>query len=114
MQAGGPAPAQQPPPGQTQQREFARRIRYLSEKGIPVFLLVGNHDLPNAVGRATRTEIFDTLAVSGVHVSHKPEIFVVGTADGPLQIASLPWLLIALASIFMLLLEISRCNLDSA
>ena len=79
-------------PGQTQQREFARRIRRLSESGIPVFLLVGNHDLPNAVGRATSTEIFDTLAVNNVHVSHKPEIYVVQTADGPIQIASLPWL----------------------
>ncbi len=50
-------------PSQTQQREFAKRIKRLSTSGTPVFLLIGNHDLPNAIGRATATEIFDTLAV---------------------------------------------------
>ena len=43
-------------PSQTQQREFARRINHLAVSGIPVFLLIGNHDLPNAIGRATSTE----------------------------------------------------------
>src|SRR3990172_5581914 len=37
-------------PTQTQQREFARRINRLSTGGIPSFLLVGNHDLPHAIG----------------------------------------------------------------
>jgi len=38
-------------PSQTHQREFAKRINRLSTAGIPIFLLVGNHDLPNAIGR---------------------------------------------------------------
>src|SRR4030042_409129 len=42
-------------PSQTQQREFARRINRLSTSGVPVFLLVGNHDLPNTIGKAPRT-----------------------------------------------------------
>src|SRR5512137_2618895 len=50
-------------PSQTQQREFAKRIKRLSAGGIPLFLLIGNHDLPNAIGRATTIEIFDTLSV---------------------------------------------------
>ena len=79
-------------PTQTQQREFARRIRRLSESNIPVFLLVGNHDLPTAFGRATSTEIFDTLGVKNVYVSNKPEIYRIVTPSGALQIASLPWL----------------------
>jgi exonuclease SbcD len=79
-------------PSQTQQREFARRIKQLSENGIPVFLLVGNHDLPNAVGRATATEIFDTLSVENVYVANKPAIFRIPTKNGTVQIASLPWL----------------------
>ena len=53
-------------PSQTQQREFAKRLKRLSTSGIPIFLLIGNHDLPNAIGRATSTEIFDTLAVDNV------------------------------------------------
>ena len=79
-------------PSQTQQREFARRINRLSTSGIPIFLLIGNHDLPNAIGRATSTEIFDTLAVKNVYVSNRPEVYCIPTNSGTIQIASLPWL----------------------
>jgi exonuclease SbcD len=79
-------------PTQTQQREFAKRIYRLSTSGIPVFLLIGNHDLPNAIGRATTTEIFDTLAVKNVYVSNRPDIYRIPTNDGIVQIVSLPWL----------------------
>jgi exonuclease SbcD len=79
-------------PTPTQQREFARRINRLAQKGIPVFLLTGNHDLPNAFGRATATEIFDTLAIQKVYVSSRPDIYRIPTRSGILQIVSLPWL----------------------
>ncbi len=79
-------------PSQTQQREFARRINRLSSNGIPIFLLIGNHDLPNAIGKATSTEIFDTLAVKNVYVSNRPDIYKIPTRSGTIQIASLPWL----------------------
>ena len=79
-------------PSQTHQREFAKRINRLSTSGILVFLLIGNHDLPNAIGRATTTEIFDTLAVKNVYVSNRPEIYHIPTNNGTIQIASLPWL----------------------
>ena len=79
-------------PSQTQQREFAQRINRLSTSGIPIFLLVGNHDLPNAIGKATTTEIFDTLAVKNVYVSNRPDIYRIPTNSGTIQVASLPWL----------------------
>jgi exonuclease SbcD len=79
-------------PTQTQQREFARRINRLASGGVPIFLLTGNHDLPNAVGRATATEIFDTLAIQRVYVSNRPDIYRIPTASGLVQILSLPWL----------------------
>ena len=79
-------------PTQTQQREFAKRINRLSTNNIPIFLLIGNHDLPNAIGRATTTEIFDTLAVKNVYVSNRPDIYRISTRSGTIQIASLPWL----------------------
>jgi exonuclease SbcD len=79
-------------PSQTHQREFARRINRLSSNGIPIFLLVGNHDLPNAIGKATTTEIFDTLAIKNVYVSNRPDIYHIPTSSGTIQIASLPWL----------------------
>ena len=78
-------------PSQTQQREFAKRISRLSSSNIPIFLLVGNHDLPNAIGRATTTEIFDTLAVKNVYVSNRPDIYHIPTVNGTIQIVSLPW-----------------------
>jgi exonuclease SbcD len=78
-------------PTQTQQREFAKRINRLSTSSIPIFLLVGNHDLPNAIGRATTTEIFDTLAVKNVYVSNRPEVYRIPTNSGAIQIVSLPW-----------------------
>jgi exonuclease SbcD len=79
-------------PTQTQQREFAKRINRLSTSGIPIFLLIGNHDLPNAIGKATTTEIFDTLTVKNVYVSNRPEVYPIPTASGKVQIVSLPWL----------------------
>lgn len=79
-------------PSQTQQREFARRIARLAQAGIPVFLLVGNHDLPNATGRATAVEIFDTLAIGNVTVAGRPGLHVIQTKSGPVQVAALPWL----------------------
>jgi exonuclease SbcD len=79
-------------PSQTQQRELARRIKRLSESGIPVFLLTGNHDLPNAIGRATTIEIFNTLAVANVQVANRPGTHLVQTPGGVIQIVALPWL----------------------
>jgi len=79
-------------PSQTQQREFARRINRLSSNGIPIFLLTGNHDLPNAIGRATTIEIFDTLTIKNVYVSNRPHIYQIPTNSDIIQIATLPWL----------------------
>lgn len=78
-------------PSQTHQREFARRIRKLAAAGIPVFLLIGNHDLPNAIGRATAVEIFDTLAIENVVVANQPDIYPIKTKNGLIQILALPW-----------------------
>jgi len=79
-------------PSQTHQREFAKRIQRLSTNDIPIFLLIGNHDLPNAIGRATTTEIFDTLDVKNVYVSSRPDVYQIPTRSGTIQIASLPWI----------------------
>lgn len=78
-------------PSQTHQREFARRIRRLVAAGIPVFLLVGNHDLPNASSRANAVEIFPTLAVPGVHIGSNLQIYPIATPAGPLQVIAVPW-----------------------
>ena len=78
-------------PSQTHQREFARRIWELSSAGIPIFLLTGNHDLPNAIGRATTMEIFHTLSIKNVTVANKPGTYRIESKAGPLQVVALPW-----------------------
>ncbi len=79
-------------PSQTHQREFAKRVGKLAASGIPVFLLIGNHDLPNAIGRATAVEIFDTLTIRNVIVASRPGTYHIETKGGHLQIVALPWL----------------------
>ena len=78
-------------PSPTVQREFARRIRRLSAAGVPMFILVGNHDLPNAWARAHTVEIFDTLAVPHTWVARQPRFVTLPTAAGPVQVIALPW-----------------------
>jgi len=78
-------------PSPTLQREFAKRIRRLAEAEIPLFLLVGNHDMPRAVSRATSVEIFDTLAIRNVWVKGMPGTVVIETKGGPVQLVALPW-----------------------
>ncbi|MDO8635242.1 MAG: exonuclease SbcCD subunit D [Dehalococcoidia bacterium] len=79
-------------PSPTQQREFARRIAKLTSANIPVVLLVGNHDQPQALGKANAVDIFDTLAIRNTIVADKPDIYRVETAVGPIQVIALPWL----------------------
>jgi len=79
-------------PNSTCQREFAKRIWKLASQGIQVFLLVGNHDLPAALGRANSVDIFETLEVQNVHVGRKPGVHRIQTKAGPVQIVALPWL----------------------
>ena len=78
-------------PSQTHQREFAKRLTRLSSAGIPSFILVGNHDLPNAVSRANAVEIFPTLHVPNVYVGDSLQTYTIPTPAGSLQIQAVPW-----------------------
>ena len=78
-------------PSQTHQREFARRLYRMASAGIPVFLLIGNHDLPNASSRANAVEIFPTLQVPNVTIGDNLQTYLVETPAGPLQIVAVPW-----------------------
>ncbi|HOT92396.1 MAG TPA: exonuclease SbcCD subunit D [Anaerolineae bacterium] len=78
-------------PNPTHQREFAQRIRRLSQAAIPTVLLVGNHDVPVMEQRASSVEIFATLAVPYVTVAARPELLRVDTRRGPLQLAVIPY-----------------------
>ena len=80
-------------PAPTFQREWGRRIIRLSQAKIPTLLLVGNHDLSPAVGRAHAIHEFDTLQVPYVRVLAKPEILHPAQLWGlPVQVIAIPWI----------------------
>jgi exonuclease SbcD len=79
-------------PNSTYRREFARRIKRLADAGIPVVLLVGNHDLPAQERRATSIEIFRTLDVPNVLVANRDRLHRLTTRRGQvLQVATVPY-----------------------
>jgi exonuclease SbcD len=79
-------------PNSTYRREFARRIKRLADAGIPVVLLVGNHDLPAQERRASSIEIFRTLDVPNVFVGRKDRLYRLTTRRGePIQVGTVPY-----------------------
>lgn len=79
-------------PSPTQQRGFGERIRKLTKAGIPVILVVGNHDTPNAEGKANTLDIYSALEMDNVWVSRQPEFLNIPTKSGNLQVITAPWL----------------------
>src|SRR5207237_4702512 len=63
-----------------------------SVAGLPTFIIVGNHDVPNAWQRAHSVEIYSALAVPQVTIAHKPGLHIIVTRAGKVQIVALPWL----------------------
>ncbi len=78
-------------PNPTYQRAFARRVKRLADAGVPVVLLVGNHDLPTMTQKATTVDIFSTLDVPNVIVGRDYEVHVIETPSGPVQVATVPY-----------------------
>lgn len=79
-------------PAPTFQREWGRRVVRLSKARIPTLLLIGNHDISPALGRANAIEEFATLEVPHVRVIDRPTLLGPDDLEGlPLQIMALPW-----------------------
>jgi DNA repair protein SbcD/Mre11 len=98
-------------PAPTFQREWGKRIMRLSNAAIPTLLLVGNHDISPASGRANTLQEFDTLAVPHVHVIYKPEFLKPADLEGlPIQVLGLPWIF---RSGIMAALGLSGADLDN-
>ena len=80
-------------PAPTFQREWGKRIMRLSRAEIPTILLVGNHDLSPALGRAHAMEAFDTLEVPNVRVVDQPVFLTPDDLGGtPVQVIAIPWI----------------------
>jgi len=78
-------------PAPTYQREWGKRIYRLSAAKIPTLLLVGNHDLSPATGRAHALQEFNTLQVPHVRVLDKPQFLSAEELGLPVQVIALPW-----------------------
>jgi exonuclease SbcD len=63
----------------------------LSQAKIPTILLVGNHDISPATGRAHAIQEFETLDVPFVRVIAKPVFLGPDELGIPLQVIGLPW-----------------------
>jgi len=79
-------------PAPTFQREWGKRIIRLSKAGIRTLLLVGNHDLSPALGRANAIQEFDTLEIPHVTVLAKPQFLSAEELGLPAQIIAIPWI----------------------
>lgn len=80
-------------PAPTFQREWGKRIMRLSNATIPTLLLVGNHDLSPALGRAHALQSYDTLEVPHIRVVEKPQFLQPEDIEGlPIQVIALPWI----------------------
>ena len=79
-------------PTPTQQQIFAECLQPLADAGIPIVLIIGNHDHPVTYGRASSLDIFEYVD-GDVHCYRKPasSVQVIETASGPLQLIPLPW-----------------------
>ncbi len=80
-------------PNPTYQREFNSRILKLARAGIPVVLVVGNHDLAPAEGRASTLDVFTTFSADNVYVGRTIQTLRIETKAGPVQVVTLPWVL---------------------
>lgn len=78
-------------PSPTQQKLLFGCLLKLYKAGIPVVLVIGNHDNPLSFGKAHTLELFDQLPLDGFHVINKPRILQLTTAHGPVNIVGIPW-----------------------
>jgi len=79
-------------PAPTFQREWGKRILRLSQAGIFTILVVGNHDISPATGRAHALQEFQTLQIPNTYVISEPCLLKPEDLNGlPLQVIGLPW-----------------------
>lgn len=78
-------------PQPTFQREWGRRMMRLSAAGIPTLLLIGNHDISPAGGRAHTLQEFGTLEVPHIHVADRIDLWGPERLGVPVQVVAVPW-----------------------
>jgi len=78
-------------PHPTFQREWGKRMMRLSTAGIPTILLVGNHDVSPAAGRAHALHEFATLQVPNIFVADQLALLGAEQLGIAAQVITIPW-----------------------
>jgi len=78
-------------PTPTHQRLLMDCFLRLYKAGIPLVIIIGNHDNPLSHGKAHALDIFGQIPLDGFHVISKPKALRLETPHGPVQIVGIPW-----------------------
>lgn len=78
-------------PSPTQQKLLLKSLLKLYQAGIPVVIVIGNHDHPISSGKANTLDLFSELPVNGFYVISKPQAITLNTMNGPINIVGIPW-----------------------
>ena len=79
-------------PSPTHQRMFISSMKKFIDGGVPLILLTGNHDLPNAPGKAHTLDVLKIIEDDRVIIADQPKVHVLRTNNGEVQVAALPYL----------------------
>ena len=101
-------------PHPTHLQEFVKQIMRLSEAGVPVVILPGNHDVPVTAGQLPALNIFNVTRVPNVYVPLEPLVLEVDTNSGMCQVGVSPFPIWQQLMLHDRLRKLPRKQLDSA
>jgi DNA repair protein SbcD/Mre11 len=78
-------------PSQTQQKLLFKCFLRLYKVGIPIVIVIGNHDHPLSFGKAHALDMLGEIPLEGFHVFSKPGNITLHTKHGPITIVGIPW-----------------------
>jgi len=78
-------------PSQTQQKLLFKCFLRLYKAGIPIVIVIGNHDHPLSFGKAHALDMLGEIPLEGFHVFAKPGSLTLQTKNGPITIVGIPW-----------------------
>ena len=70
---------------------FTAGVKKMADAGIPTVVVVGNHDTFDSHILRSSISFLSTAAMDKFTISEKPEILVIQTKNGPLQIQTMPY-----------------------
>lgn len=82
---------QHPTPSPTIQQQFAKRVQKLIANKVQIVIIPGNHDKPITSTKSDPLQIFRILEVEGCHVYKTPELKVIKTNRGEIEILGFPY-----------------------